>query len=206
MKLHPISAMGIRAYCSDVIVEPDELDTVCFMSVAGYQTTVKGIIANLLGNYGISIDIDGDKYYLTRSDQGYKVKTKKLPSELVHAILFPKLALPKNGDEGENGFYIFTDKNENILPQFFRHLDEKSNVPMHASWARWLWHTFEKQEWLLELATLAGAYKGYSFKFNPEGLHDLVSDAIQRREPEIIDCMQWKGGDGDGRRSKDVQG
>jgi hypothetical protein len=199
MKLHPFRATGIRAYCSDVIVDPDELDTVYFMSIAGYQTTVKGIIANFLENYGLRIDIDGDLHNLNRSDQGYKVQTKKLPSGLVHAVLFPKLALPKNGEEDENSFYIFTGKDGDIFPLFFRHLNEKSNVPMHPSWARWLWRLFKKQEWLLELATLAGAYKGYSFMFNPEKLHDLVSDAIQNKKPEIINCMQCKGGDAHGK-------
>jgi len=199
MKLHQILATGIRAYCSDIIVGRDELDTVYFLSIAGYQTAVKGIIANLLENYGLSINIDGDLYYLNRSDLKYKVQMKKLPSGLVHGVVFPKLTLPKNGEEDDNSFYIFTEKNEDILSLFFRHLDEKSNVPMHSSWARWLWGIFKKQEWLLELATLAGAYKGYSFKFNPEELHDLVSGAIQRKEPEIINCMKWKGGDGDGK-------
>ena len=199
MKLYPIRATGIRAYCSDVIVDPDELETVYFLSIAGYQTTVKGIIANLLENYRLGIDVDGDLYYLTRSDLGYKVRMKKLPSGLVHAVLFPKLTLPKNGEENENSFYVFTERSTDIHPQFFRHLDEKSNVPMHPSWARWLWRIFKKKEWLLELATLTGAYQGYSFTFNPEELHDLVSDAIRKREPEIINCMRWKGGDENGK-------
>ena len=61
MTLYPIHAMGIQAYCSDLIVDPSDSETVYFMSVAGYQATVKGIIANLLDNYGISIEIDGNK-------------------------------------------------------------------------------------------------------------------------------------------------
>ena len=55
MTLYPIHAMGIQAYCSDLIVDSSDSETVYFMSVAGYQATVKGIIANLLDNYGISI-------------------------------------------------------------------------------------------------------------------------------------------------------
>ena len=151
MKLHQIRATGICAYCSDLIVDPDDLDTVYFLSVAGYQTTVKGIIANLLEYYELSIEIDGHSYYLSRSDLRYRVQTKKLPSGLVHAILFPKLSLPKNGEDDENSFYIFTEKDKDILPLFFRHLDEKSNVPMHPSWANWLWQIFQNQEWLVEL-------------------------------------------------------
>ena len=58
---------------------------------------------------------------------------------------------------------------------------------------------FEKQEkWLIELKTLVGNYRGYSFEFNPKQLRDLISEAIRTRAPEIINCMQWEGGNGDG--------
>ena len=96
MKLYPVHAIGIQAYCSDLIIDPYDFETVYFLSIAGYQATVKGIIANLLENYGISIEIEGSEHYLMRSELGYKTQMSKLPSGLVHGVLFPKLALPKN--------------------------------------------------------------------------------------------------------------
>ena len=195
MRLYPIHAMGIHAYCSHLIVDPGDSETVYFMSVAGYQATVKGIIANLLDNYGINLEVDGNKHYLTRANFGYKAQMKKLPSGLVHAVLFPKLALPKSEEEQENEFFILTDKRDELLTLFFRHLDEKTDIPLHPSWARWLWKTFEEQEgWLLEAQTIVGSYQGYLLEFNHENLHDLVSEAIRKRAPEVIDCMKWKGG------------
>ena len=208
MKLYPIMATGIKAFCSDMITDPYSLEEVYFMSVCGYQTTVKGIIANLLENYGLSIEVEGEEYYITKVKNGnYKAKVKKLPSGFVHAVVFPRLALPKNEEDEQDSFCIFTmegntdDKeNQNKLNLFFRHLDEKVSIPLHPSWSSWLWETFEEQEdWLLELNTLAGNYKGYLFNFKPKQLHDLISEAIRDRKPEIIDCMQWKGGNGDGK-------
>lgn len=200
MKLHPIYATGVRAYCSDMIIDPYDLDTAYFMSIAGYQATVKGIIANLLENYGISIDIEGEEYYLAKASFGYKAQLKKLPSGLVHAVLFPKTALPKNDEDRQNSFYVFTREKKELLSLFFRHLDEQTDIPLHPSWAEWLWRVFNEEEnWLLELDTLAGAYKGYSFTFNPKKLHDVISEAIRNRVPEIIKCMEWKGGNGDGK-------
>jgi hypothetical protein len=199
MKLHPIMAAGIKAFCSDLIVDPEELDTVYFISACGYQATVKGITANLVENYGISAEIEGTEHYLVRSSLGYKVQVKKLPSGLVHAVLFPKLALPGNDEERENRFFIFTRDTDQRLGLFFRHLDEKVDMPLHPSWARWLWDLFEDQdEWLTELMTLAGNYRGYLFRFNPKELHDLVSTAIRLRVPEVIECMKWKGGESNG--------
>jgi len=202
MKLYPIHATGIRAYCSDIILDPDELDTVYFMSICGYQATVKGIIANLLESYGVilKLEIEGAEYYLDRSSLGYKVQTKKLPSGLVHAVLFPKLALPKNDEERQNSFYIFNRDKQDILSLFYRHLDEKTDIPLHPSWAEWLFRLFEEQEdWLMELNTLVGAYRGYSFEFNPKKLHDLISEALRTRVPEIIKCLEWKGGNENGK-------
>ena len=192
MKLYPIQATGIRAFCSDLIIDPHYMETVYFMSICGYQATVKGIIANLLENYGLSIEVDGVEYYLIRSGFGYKVEAKKLPSGSVHAVLFPKLALPKNDEERQNSFFIFTREyeGERLFTMFFRHLDEKAEIPLHPSWAKWLWRMFiEQEEWATELKTLVGGYHGYSFKFNPKHLHDLISEAIRNKIPQIIACM-----------------
>ena len=200
MRLYPIHTLGIQAYCSDLVVDPGDSETVYFMSVAGYQATVKGIIANLLDNYGINLEVYGIKHYLTRGSFGYKAQVKKLPSGLVHGVLFPKLALPKSDDDGQDTFFIVTDKRDELLTLFFRHLDEKTDIPLHPSWADWLWKTFEDQDgWLLEAQTLVGAYQGYLFEFNHEALHDLVSEAIRKRTPEVINCMKRKGGTASGK-------
>ena len=130
MKLYPIMTAGIMAFCSDIIVDPHEPDTVYFMSVCGYQTTVKGIIANLLENYGISIRIEGVDYYLKRSGLGYKVLVKKLPSGLVHAVVFPKIALPKNDEERQNIFFIFTDNTGKRIKIFFRQSQRRLTVDL----------------------------------------------------------------------------
>jgi len=199
MKLYPIHTSGIKAYCSDLIVDPTEFDTVYFLSVCGYQATVKGIVANFLENSGISIEIDGEEYYLERSDLGYKFQLKKLPSGFAHAVLFPKLTFPKNDENQQNSFYFFSDKNNGEkLKLFFRHLDEKTDLPLHPTWHRWLWQVFEEQEWIIELKTLTGSFMGYAVRFNPTKLHDLISKAIKNKTPEIITCLTWKGGDTDG--------
>ena len=194
MRLYPIHALGIQAYCSDLVVDFTEPESVFFMSVAGYQATVKGILATLLENHTISIQVDGNCHYLTRASLGYRAQVKKLPSGLVHAVLFPKLALPKN-DEEQTSFFIVTDKEEELLTLFYRHLDERTDIPLHPSWAGWLWKAFEEQEgWVLETQTIVGSYQGYLFEFDQQNLHDLVSGAIRNQAPEVIGCMKGKGG------------
>jgi hypothetical protein len=194
MKLLPIHATGIKAYCSDLIIDPHELNTVYFLSISGYQATVKGIIANLLENYGISIEVEGFDYCLTRSSLGYKAIVKRLPSGLVHAVIFPRLAMPNNDEDTKNSFFIF-NKEAEVSGLFFRHLDEKTHIPLHPhpSWDKWLWDLFIREDWLLELKTLVGNFRGYSFEFNPKNLNDLISEAIRNTVSGVINCMQWKG-------------
>jgi hypothetical protein len=194
MKLYPAHAMGIRAYCSDLIVDPEDLETVYFISLAGYQAAVKGIVANFLEHYGISVEIDGRQHLVTRASLGYKTLVKKLPSGLVQEVLFQKIALPKHDEESKDTFFVVTDRREDLLTLFFRHLDEKTDIPLHPSWDRWLWETFENEEgWMLEGKTLLGSYHGYLFEFSQTRLHDLISDAIKTRVPEVVGCMEWKG-------------
>jgi len=199
MTLYNIHTMGINAWCSDLIIDPQDMETIYFMSICGYQVTVKGIVANFIENSGISIELDGEIHDLVRSGLGYKVQIKKLPSGLVHAIVIPKLALPINNDQKQNRFFVITSKDQSVLTLFFRHLDEKTEIPLHLSWDSWLWKTFKKQEgWLIELKTLVGDYKGYLFDYHPTRMHDLISKAIKKKVPEIVQCMTYKGGNGDG--------
>ena len=194
MKLYPVYAKGIKAYCSDLIVDPYEHELVYFMSICGYQTTVKGIIANFIEYYGISIKIDKENYNLNRTYLSYTSQIRKLPSGLVHAVVFPKLALPQNNEERQNSFIIFTKDNQDILSQFYRHLDEKTEIPLHPSWDSWLWQIFSDQEnWITELKTLIGNFKGYLFEFIPNQLEELLSEAIKNNTPDIINCMKRKG-------------
>ena len=199
MTLYNIHTLGIQAHCSDLIIDPEDMETIYFMSVCGYQVTVKGIVANFLENSGISIKINDEDHDLVRSDIAYNVQIKKLHSGLVHAIVIPKLALPKNDEEKQNRFFVITKEDQDVLTLFFRHLDEKTEIPLHPSWTSWLWKTFKKQdEWHSELKTLVGDYKGYLFDYHPTRLQDLISEAIRKKVPEIVRCWTKKGGNGDG--------
>jgi hypothetical protein len=196
MALYPIHTLGIQAHCSDLIVDPNDTEIIHFLSICGYQITVKGIIANLLENYGAVIEIDDEEHNLACSDTGYKVLIKKLPSGLAHALLIPRPALPGHKDDkNKNQFFIITQDKKEIPILFFRHLDEKTEVPIDPSWVRWLWKTFQKEKWLFKLKTLAGDFKGYLFEYHEARLHELIAEAIREKVPEIIKCMTWKGDD-----------
>lgn len=193
MGLYPVLVSGIIGYCSDLIMDP-EGNAAYLLSVCGYQATVKGIIANFLENYGITLKVGDDDYQFERSSLNYKFQIKRLPSGLGHGIVYPELSLAKT--EIENQFLIFTDMINETLDLFYRHLDKTLAMPLHPSWSRWLWDNFKnRDQWLTPLDTVIGNFKGYFVSFDPEILEDLISQAIRDKVPDIFECMEWKGPD-----------
>jgi hypothetical protein len=191
MPLYPLHSSGIRAYCTDLIVDALTQETAYFLSLCGYQVTVKGLVANFLEYTSLCLEKDDCHYYFERSYQNYSFQLKRLPSGLVHGLVYPKQALPKS-EEYKNQFFIFTKEQRNIVSLFFRHLDNITEIPLHPSWDSWLWNTFKTNDWLVELTTLAGTSQGYLLSFNPTQLNDFLSDAIKNKVPEIIMCMERK--------------
>ena len=158
MALPIINSGGITAYCSDLIVTPD-METY-FLSVAGYQTAVKGIIANVLEYGSIAVEIDDEYVYPVRSTETYSVHYQKLPSGLFQGAILPKIALPGN-EESNDVFLILAEDNSLAESLFFKHLEEKTEVPLHPAWSHWLWRTFSERGWLTPLEALVGEYQGY---------------------------------------------
>ena len=192
MSLYPVSASGIMGYCSDLIMDP-EGNAAYLLSVCGYQATVKGIIANFLEHYGITVKVGDEEYHFERSYLSYRFQIKSLPSGLAHGIVYPEISLAKT--DIEKRFLIFTDMVNETLDLFYRHLDKAIDIPVHPSWSKWLWDSFRnRDEWLTPLDTIIGDFKGYFIFFEHDTLEDLISQALKDKIPDIIECMEWKGG------------
>lgn len=192
MALQTITAGGIRAFCSEILV--NRMAEIYLLAVAGYQATVKGIIASVLEKKSVMTKIDGDYYRFNRAEESYNIHYQRLPSGLAEGIIIPEIALP--GTDNRENFVVLTDQHEKEM--FFKHLDEKSEIPLHDSWTNWLWQTFLDREWLTQLENPIGTYKGYIVQLNDEELKDAIAEAIAYQTPEIIACFQ-KGNDYDAR-------
>jgi len=191
MDLPVINAGGIAAYCSDCIV--DEEREVYFLSVAGYQTAVKGIIANVLEYNSLSVEIGGEYEYLSRSSQSYTVHYQRLPSGLYQGVILPKIALPGN-TEPKDMFLILSQSTSVAQELFFKHLEEKTEIPLYPSWSGWLWRIFSEKEWLIPLQSLVGEYQGYLVEIYENQLTDTITMAIANKNPEVMVCFT-KGGE-----------
>ncbi len=190
MTLPIIRSSGIEAYCSDLVI--DENSWIYFLSVAGYQTAIKGIIAKILEYRTIAVDIDDDCRYITRATENYSVHYQKLPSGLFQGAILPKIALP-NCEESEDTILVLSEDLSSAKTLFFDHLEEKTEIPLHKDWLNWLWQIFTDNGWLTPLETLTGPYKGFLVDMNEEGLKDAITTEIRKRNPQIMGCFE-KGG------------
>ena len=198
MALPVISSGGIAAYCSDLIVNAD-METY-FLSVAGYQTAVKGIIANVLEYGSVAVKINDEYIYPVRSTETYSVLYQKLPSGLFQGAILPKIALPGN-DESNDAFLILAENNSLAEDLFFKHLEEKTEVPLHPAWSHWLWRTFSERGWLTLLESLVGEYQGYLVDVNEEELKETITVAIAHKNAEVMVCFEKGGNDGTNEQS-----
>ena len=185
-----IRAKGIEAYCLDLIVDKETSEYAYFLSVAGYQTATKGILANFLKGESLAVTIGRKTYWFERLSGGYLMKVKKMPSQYCHGMAVTRMNGPQSGGGQPAEFLLITKDQDKVKDQFYRCLDAKTEVPLDPSWADWLWRLFEEKEWLTSLKTLAGQNQGYLVSVQPEQLISEISQAIESKVPEIIACMR----------------
>ena len=191
MCLPVINSGGISAYCSDLIVNEDR--DVYFLSVAGYQTAVKGIIANVLEYNSVFVEIGGEYEYLSGSSHSYTVYYQRLPSGLYQAVILPKIALPGN-NQPKDMFLVLSQHTSVAQELFFKHLEERTDIPLHPLWSGWLWKIFSERGWLTPLESLVGEYQGYLVEINEDELKDTITMAIANKNPDVMVCFK-KGGE-----------
>jgi hypothetical protein len=189
--LYKINAGGIETYCKDLIVDPETEQGAYFLSVSGYQTAVKGIVANLLKGEPLYVDIGPEIYWIKKVPENYMMKIKRLPSGYCNGIVLPRIAMSKqNGENKSKEFLLISKDPTKVKEQFFRHLDENIEIPFHPGWTDWLWELFETKEWITTLKTLAGNYEGYLISLYHEEVLQELTRAFRSEIPEVINCME----------------
>jgi len=186
----PISYRGVLAQCSDLIVYPGRFASTHFLSVAGPQAAVKGILAAFLENQEISVSTEKGHQIIIKANEPFRMLVKRLPSGYSQGVAFPQSALLDNPEpEPPQRFLLLSHdaaKSQSIL---FHQLQQRLTVPLHESWTGWLWRTYCDQQWLTALTTLAGHYLGYSVELHQQALHEAITKALAKRNRELSDCF-----------------
>ncbi len=188
--LHRIRCQGIEAYCSHLIVDKETNQRIYLLGVAGYQSTVKGILANMLKGESLSVEINKETFQVERFSESYLMKIKKMPSEYCHGISLIKIGQDQGRGSPDREFLLINEAPLEVKNPFYDHLDQKTEVPLHPSWKDWLWTLFGEKGWITRLDTLVGEYEAYLVNFHQEELSCEITGAIKKKVPTITQCLK----------------
>ena len=189
--LQKIRTQGIETYCSDLIVDRETNQYVYLLGVAGHQSTVKGILANMLKGESFLVEINKETCRVERFSENYLMKIKKMPSEYCHGITLAKVGTNQTDERSPyREFLLINEDPLEVKGLFYEHLDRITELPLHPSWTDWLWKLFGEKGWITRLETLAGKYEAYLVNFHQEELSGDITEAIKEKVPEVIHCMK----------------
>jgi hypothetical protein len=189
--LHKIRTQGIEAYCSGLIVDRETSQYVYLLGVAGYQSAVKGILADMLKGEALSVDISEETYWVERFSANYIMRIKKMPSEYCQGFTLLKMGGGQENEESSfREFLLINRDSQEVKSQFYCQLDQRTEVPIHSSWTEWLWELFEEKGWITRLETVVGKFEAYLVNVHQEEFSYEITQAIRKKVPEVINCMK----------------
>jgi hypothetical protein len=189
--LHRIRCQGIEAYCSDLIVDKETNERIYLLGVAGHQSAIKGVLANMLKGESLSVEINRETFYVERFSENYLMKIKKMPSEYCHGITLIKIGTDQNNDHSPyREFLLINEDPLEVKGPFYDHLDQKTEIPLHLDWTNWLWRLFGEKGWITRLETLVGKYEAYLVNFHQEELSYEITEAIKKKVPAVTQCLK----------------
>ncbi len=178
MDLLTISAGGFTATVEGCARGGNEL---WFLSMLGHQQAVRAIWARLVkGEAGflISTELGGEPTPLAREAWGtWRFTGMRLPSgSAYHGMLIPEIAAYATD---RPDFLLLVREQDDAAQLHFRFLARRLDLPLHPSWAEWLWRRGLENEEVQQLES-AGV-RAYRCRPQPEVLRADIRDAVRRR-------------------------
>ena len=147
--LYTISAGGFSA-TADAFARDDKTESLWFVSMVGSQTALKAIWASLLkqppdtahivkGADGMALSGGYQRCVIPPDTIGtWTTKIARLPvSGAWHALVYTRTA---EFAYEKDSFLLLAQSEEEAPALHHRFLDKRSPLPLHRSWAEWLWH------------------------------------------------------------------
>ena len=184
-ELYTISAGGFSA-TADAFARDPENDGLWFLSMVGSQTSLKAIWASMLkqppdpahiirGADGMALSGGYQRCVIPQQTIGtWTTKITRLPaSGGWHALVYTKMA-EFASDHG--AFLLLAHEGDDVPALHQRFLDRRSPLPLHRSWADWLWERGLRNG---EIAPLQSAdVTAYRCNPDPGSLREDLSQAV----------------------------
>ena len=184
-ELYTITAGGFSA-TADAFARDPETDGLWFLSMVGAQTALKAIWASLLkqppdpahiirGADGMALSGGYQRCVIPQQTIGtWTTKIARLPaSGGWHALVYTKWA---EFASAHDSFLLLAHDGDDPPALHHRFLDRRSPLPLHHSWADWLWRRGLKSEETTPLQALGIT----AYVCNPDGesLREDLSRAV----------------------------
>ncbi|MBE7518412.1 MAG: hypothetical protein HS107_04115 [Thermoflexaceae bacterium] len=152
-----------------------------FLSMLGHQQAVRAIWARLVkGEAGFlsSTELGGEPTPLAREAWGtWRFTGMRLPSgSAYHGMLIPEIAAYATD---RLDFLLLVREQGDAAPLHFRFLARRLDLPLHPSWAEWLWRRGLENEEVQQLES--AGLQAFHCRPDPEALRADISDAVRRR-------------------------
>ena len=183
--LHTISAGGFSA-TADAFARDEDTQGLWFLSMVGSQTALKAIWASLLkqppdaahiirGVDGMAPSGNYQRCVVPHDTVGtWTTKIARLPvSGGWHALVYTRLA--EYGFERDD-FLLLARSEEEAPNLHHRFLDRRSPLPLHRSWAEWLWRKGLRSGAIVPLQS--SGVVAYRCSPNAERLREDLSEAV----------------------------
>ena len=183
--LYTISAGGFSATV-DAFARDDGSDGLWFLSMVGSQTALKAISASLLkqppepahvirGADGTALSGSYQRCVVPPETIGtWTTKIARLPvSGGWHALVYTKTA---EFAYEKDSFLLLAQSGEDAPALHHRFLDRRSPLPLHGSWARWLWERGIDKEEIVPLQSVG--ISAYRCSHRANELREDLSDAV----------------------------
>ncbi len=182
-KIYTISGQGFSATCDAFAVSP-KTENIWFASMIGSLRAVRAITANLCTNPPVRVFINSDDpmdHYRSFTPaepnmRNWEHREQKLPNtQLHHSLVYSTRA--KYGTAGHL-FVILCQDPEEAPDRHYRFLDQRVAIPLHPSWAGWLWEEGLANESIVPLES--HGIRAYLCQVYEPMTMDLISQAIQK--------------------------
>ena len=183
--LYTVSAGGFSA-TADAFARDDGTDGLWFLSMIGSQTALKAISASLLkqppdpahvirGADGMALSGGYQRCVIPPETIGtWTTKIARLPvSGGWHSLVYTRTA---EFAYERDSFLLLAKTQEEAPALHHRFLDKRSPLPLHGSWARWLWERGIEQGEIVPLQSVGV----FAYRCSPKAdkLRDDLSDAV----------------------------
>lgn len=177
MELLTIRAGGFSATVDGCARDADEL---WFVSMLGHQQAVRAIWARLVKGeaaYLSETELGGQPIPLAREAWGtWRFSGQRLPSgSAYHGMLVPELAAFA---AERRDFLLLARQPDEADHLHYRFLNRRLDLPLHPSWAEWLWaRGMENGE--VETLTSVGVH-AFRCRPEPDALREDIGEAVRR--------------------------